>query len=67
MNNAITEIKKTLERTNFRVTKMEERISEWEDRMMEMSEASRKENKRINRTEDNLTSGAMLNTPTFES
>ena len=54
MNNAITEIKSTLERTNFRVTKMEERISEWEDRMMEMSEASRKENKRINRTEDNL-------------
>ena len=42
MNNAITEIKKTLEGTNFKVTKMEERISEWEDRMMEMSEAKQK-------------------------
>ena len=28
---------------------------------------SRKENKRINRIEDNLTSGIMLNAPTFES
>ena len=42
MNNAITEIKNTLEGTNFRITEMEERISEWEDRMMNMSEAEQK-------------------------
>ena len=47
MNNAITEIKKTLEGTNFRVTKMEERISEVEDRRVEINEAERKKEKRI--------------------
>ena len=42
MNNVITEIKSTLEGTNSRITEAEEdRISEVEDRMMEISEAGR--------------------------
>ena len=39
MNNAITEIKSTLERTNSRITEAEDRISEVEDRMVEINEA----------------------------
>jgi len=37
MNNAITEIKNTLEGTNSRITEAEERISEVEDRMVEIN------------------------------
>ena len=51
MNNAITEIKNTLEGTNSRITEAEDRISEVEDRMVEINEAERKKQK-IN--EDNL-------------
>ena len=39
MNNAITEIKSTLEGTNSRITEAENRISEVEDRMVEINEA----------------------------
>ena len=42
MNNAITEIKSTLEGTNSRITKAEDRISEVEDRMVEINEAEKK-------------------------
>ena len=42
MNNAITEIKSTLEGTNSRITEAEDRISEVEDRMVEINEAERK-------------------------
>ena len=42
MNNAVTEIKNTLEGTNSRVTEAEDRISEVEDRMVEINEAERK-------------------------
>ena len=48
MHNAITEIKSTLEGTNSReptVTEAEERISEMEDRMVEINEAERKKEK----------------------
>ena len=55
MNNAITEIKSTLEGTNSRITEEEDRISEVEDRMVEINEAERKKEKRIKRNEDNLT------------
>ena len=55
MNNAITEIKNTLEGTNSRITEAEDRISEMEDRMVEINEAERKKEKRIKRNEDNLT------------
>ena len=40
MNNAITEIKSTLEGTNSRITEAEYRISEVEDIMLEINEAS---------------------------
>ena len=54
MNNAINEIKKTLEGTNSRITEAEDRISEVGDRMVEINEAERKKEKRIKRSEDNL-------------
>ena len=50
MNNAINEIKNTLEGTNSRITEAEDRISEVEDRMVEINEAEKK--KELN--EDNL-------------
>ena len=53
MNNAINEIKNTLEATN-RVTEAEDRISEVEDRMVEINESERKKGKRIKINEDNL-------------
>ena len=47
MNNAINEIKNTLEGTNSRITEAEDRISEVEDRMVEINKAERKKEKRI--------------------
>ena len=41
MNNAITEVKSTLEGTNSRITEAEERISEMEDRMVEINEVEK--------------------------
>ena len=38
MNNAINEIKNTLEGTNSRITEAEDRISEVEDRLVEINE-----------------------------
>ena len=68
MNNAINEIKNILEGTNSRITEAEDRISEVEHRMVEISEAERKKEKKIKemRTTSEI-SGTMLNTPTFES
>ena len=54
MNNAINEIKDTLEATNSRITEAEDRISDIEDRMVEMDESERKKEKWIKRNEDNL-------------
>ena len=54
MNNAITEVKSTLEGTNSRITDEENRISEVEDRMVEINEAERNKEKRIKRNEYNL-------------
>ena len=42
MNNAINEIKNTLEGTNSRITEAEDRISEVEDRMLEINEPEEK-------------------------
>ena len=47
-------ISKTLEGTNSRIMKAEYRISEVEDRMVEINESERKKEKRIKRNEDNL-------------
>ena len=66
MNNAINEIKNSLERNNSRITEAEDRISELEDRMVEINEAERK--KELNEMRTILeTSGTMLNAPTFKS
>ena len=46
MNNAITEMKSTLEGTKSRITEGVERISEVEDRMVEINEAERKKEKK---------------------
>ena len=54
MNNAITEVKSTLEGSNSRITDEENRISEVEDRMVEINEAERKKEKKIKRNEFNL-------------
>ena len=54
MNNAITYIKNTLEGTNSRIMEAEGRISEVEDRMVEINEAERKKEKRSKRNENNL-------------
>ena len=54
MNNAINEIKNTLEGTNSRMTEAEDSISEVDDRMAEINETERKKEKRIKRNEDNL-------------
>ena len=66
MNNAITEIKNSLEGTNSRITKAEDRMSEVEDRMVEINEAERKKELKEMRTTSE-TCGAMSNAPTFES
>ena len=42
MNNAINEIKNTLEGTNSMLMEAEDRISEVEDKMVEINEAERK-------------------------
>jgi len=54
MNNAINEVKNTLDGTNSRIMEAEDRISEAEDRMVEINEAEREKEKRIKRNEDNL-------------
>ena len=54
MNNAINEIKNTLEATNSRITEAGDRISEIEERMIKINESERKKEKRIKRNEDNL-------------
>ena len=46
MNNAINEIKNTLEGTNSRITEAEDRISEVEDKMVEINEAEGKKEKK---------------------
>ena len=54
MNNAITEMKSSLEGTNSRIIEAEERISEVEDRKVEINEAEGKKKKRIKRNYDSL-------------
>ena len=66
MNNAVTEIKRTLEGINSRITEAEDRVSEEEDRMVEINEAERKKELKVRRTTSE-TSGIMLNAPTLKS
>ena len=53
MNNAMNEIRNTLEATNSRIMEAEDRISEIEDRMVEINDTERKKEKWIKRN-DNL-------------
>ena len=54
MNNSITKIKNTLERTNSRKTETEKRISEVGDGMVEINAEEPNKEKRMNRIEDSL-------------
>ena len=68
MNNAINEIKNTLEATNSRITEVEDRISEVENRMVEINESERIKEKRIKEMRTiSETSRTILNAPTFKS
>ena len=53
MNNTITEMKNTLEGINSRITG-KERISDLEDRMLEITAAEQTKEKRMKRNEDSL-------------
>ena len=66
MNNAIREIKNTLEGTNSRITEVEDRMNEVEDKMVEINEEERKKDLKEMRTTSE-TSGTMSNAPTFIS
>ena len=46
MNNAITEIKNTLEGPSSIITEAEDRISDVEDKMVEINEVERKKEKK---------------------
>ena len=66
INNAISEIKSTLEGTNSKITEAEHRVNNVEDRMVEVNKAERKKVLKEMRTASQ-TSGTMSNAPTFES
>ncbi|MCP4034869.1 MAG: hypothetical protein GY734_26970 [Herbaspirillum sp.] len=54
MNNTITEMKNTLEGINSRIIEAEERISDLEDRMVELTPAEQNKEKRMKRNEERL-------------
>ena len=54
MNNTITEMKTTLEGINSRITEAEERISDLEDKIVEIITAEQNKEKRMKRIEDSL-------------
>ena len=57
---------KTLEGTNSKIMEAEEKISEVEDRMVEIKETEKKKELKEMRTTSEA-SGTMINAPTFES
>ena len=68
MNNAINEIRNTLEATNSRRTGAEDRTSEVEDRIVEINESERKKENELKEMRTiSETSRTVLNTSTFES
>ena len=54
MQNAITEIKNSLESANSRIQEAEDGISEVEDRLVEMMDTEQKREKRLKRNEESL-------------
>ena len=54
MNNKINELKNSLEGNNSRITEAEERISDLEDKIVEITTAEQNTAKRMKRIEDSL-------------
>ena len=54
MNNTVNEIKNSLEGINTRITEAEERISDLEDKIVEITTAEQNKEKRMRRIEDSL-------------
>ena len=54
MNSTINEIKNSLEGINSRITEVEERKSDLEDKIVEITTAEQNKAKRMKRTEDSL-------------
>ena len=54
MNNKINEIKNSLEGINTRITEAEERISDLEDKIVEITTAEQNKEKRMKRIKDSL-------------
>ena len=54
MNNTTNEIKNSLEGINSRITETEERKSDWEDKIVEITTTEQNKEKRMKRIEDNL-------------
>ena len=54
MQNTITEIKNSLEATNSRIQEAEEQISKVEDRLVEITDAEQKREKRLKTNEESL-------------
>ena len=54
MNNTINEIKNSLEGINRRITEAEERISDLEDKIVEITTAEHNKEKGMKRIEDSL-------------
>ena len=54
MQNTITEIKNSLESANSRILEAEEGINKVEDRLVEMTDAEQKREKRFKRNEESL-------------
>ena len=67
MNNTITEMKTTLGGINSRITEAEERISDLEDKILEITATEQNKEKRMKELRTfSETSGTTLNAPTFE-
>ena len=67
MNNTISESKISLEGINSRITEAEERVSDLEDKILEITTAEWNKEKRMKRTQDSLRDlWTTLNTPIFE-
>ena len=67
MNNTINEIKNSLGGIHRRITEAEERISDLEDKIVEITTAEQNKEKRMKRIEDSLRYlWKTLNTPPFE-
>ena len=54
MNNTINEIKNSLHGINSKITKAEEWIGDLEDKIVEITTAEQKKDKRMKRIEDSL-------------